>query len=89
MGPSIRASCSVGLDARGIVVAIAQYAKTRHAQLLEVCSTATREQLPEAVELLNQTDRTYVAQGLLATALGRGMSSQVLSPNSQGETKDE
>lgn len=89
MGSSIRASCAAGVDARGIAISIENYAKSRHSQLLDLCSTVTKEQLPEAIEKLNQSERTYIAQGLLATALGRGVASQVLSLTSQGETKDE
>src|SRR5690606_1819263 len=57
MGTSIRASCAAGLDARGVVGAIAAYAKSRHAQLLALCDTVTKEQLPQAVSNLNGTER--------------------------------
>jgi HK97 family phage portal protein len=70
VGSSIRASCAAGLDARGVALAVANYSKTRHAQLLEACSNVTKDQLPAAIELLSVDDHTLIAQGLLATALG-------------------
>jgi HK97 family phage portal protein len=69
-GPSIRACCAAGVDARGITAAVRSYAKTRHAQILEACSSVTKEQLPAAIDSLAANNTTLVAQGLLATALG-------------------
>lgn len=71
MGSSIRASCAAGLDARGISLALISYAKNRHAQLLSACDGVTKEELPAAIEKLANSERTLIAQGLLATALGR------------------
>jgi HK97 family phage portal protein len=70
MGSSVRACLVAGLDARGITIAIANYAKQRHSQLLEACSAVTKDALPAAVEKLNGSDHALIAQGLLATALG-------------------
>lgn len=70
MGSSVRASCAAGLDARGITPAVESYAKSRHAQLLEACSTVTKDELPALIEKLAGDNSTLVAQGLLATALG-------------------
>lgn len=70
IGPSIRASCSAGLDARGIAAAVLVYARKRHSTLLEACSEVTKDQLPGAIEKLTNGEQGLVAQGLLATALG-------------------
>jgi hypothetical protein len=70
LGPSVRACCAAGLDARGIATAVANYAKTRHALLLEACSHVTKDELPAVIEKLAGENTSLVAQGLLATALG-------------------
>jgi HK97 family phage portal protein len=70
LGSSVRACLAAGLDARGIAISVARYAENRHAQLLEACSTVTKAELPAVIEKLTGEDRTLVAQGLLATALG-------------------
>lgn len=71
MGTSIKACCAAGLDARGVCLAISGYAEQRHAQLLSACDGVTKEELPDAIEQLATSERTLIAQGLLATALGR------------------
>lgn len=73
MGSSVRAACAAGLDARGIVAAIGNYARRRHAQLLNVCSWTDKHHLPDMIEKLSGEEQTLVAQGLLATALGGGL----------------
>lgn len=70
MGKSINACLVVGVDARGMAGALNAYAKKRHAQILEACSTVTKEELPAVIETLAGESTTLVAQGLLATALG-------------------
>lgn len=70
VGTSVRACLSAGVDARGVLSAVNSYAKTRHKQCLEVCSTVNRDELPAAIDSLTNSDATLVAHGLLATALG-------------------
>lgn len=67
--PTIRACTSAGFEARGVFWTVINYTRTRHKQLLEVCSTVTKEELPTAIEKLVGERSTLVAQGLLATAL--------------------
>lgn len=85
MGSSVRACCAAGLDARGIVVAVANYAKTRHAQLLEACSNVTKDELPAVIEKLVGDNQSLVAQGLLATALGRALTEPTEPPRLRQE----
>lgn len=67
---SVRASCASGLDARCVPIALENYAKSRHSQLLELCSHVTKDELPKAIAELSGVDRSVVAHGLLASALG-------------------
>lgn len=84
MGTSIRASCAAGLDARGVALAVGGYAEQRHAQLLSACDSVTKEELPAAVDKLAMNERTLVAQGILATALGRRIA-QLTSDTTENE----
>jgi HK97 family phage portal protein len=70
MGTTIRACCAAGLDVRGFKVSILNYASKRHAQLLEACSSVTKEQLPATIKQFSNSNQSLIAQGLLATALG-------------------
>lgn len=76
MGSSIRASCSAGLDARGIAASIANYAKKRHSQLLEACSLVTKGELPATIEKFTNSAGDMIAQGILATSLAGLMCEQ-------------
>lgn len=69
MGSSVRACCAAGVDARGIVVSITSYAKKRHAQLLEACSSVTKDELPATIEKIANHGPSAIAQGILATSL--------------------
>lgn len=69
MGKSINACLSAGIEARGVRTALISYAAKRHQQILEACSTVTRDELPAAIEKLADSPSTFIAQGLLATAL--------------------
>jgi HK97 family phage portal protein len=69
MGTSVSASRSAGINVE-CAPALANYAKHRHATLLEACSNVNKDQLPDAVEKLINSERELVAQGILATSLG-------------------
>lgn len=69
MRSSVSASRSAGIHIEH-APALAQYAKHRHSTLLEACSSATKPELPAAIEKLINSEPEFVAQGLLATALG-------------------
>ncbi len=49
---------------------VSKYKKHRHAAILSACSDVTKDQLPEAIEKLINSEPALVAQGILATALG-------------------
>ena len=70
VGTSVRACLSAGFQVSGFDRAIANYAKHRHAVLLEACSDVTQAELPATVERVVNTEAELIAQGLLATSIG-------------------
>lgn len=69
MGTSVRACLAAGFDARGLLAAVASYAKTRHKLCLEACSSVTQDELPATIERLAGSEAALVAHGLFATAI--------------------
>ncbi len=69
MATSVSAARSVGISFE-FFPPLLHYAKHRHSAMLEACSDVTKEQLPDAIEKLINSEPELVAQGLLATALG-------------------
>ncbi len=67
---SVRACYTVGMDASYTKLSIADYGKKRHAMILNACSEVTKEQLPNAIEKLINSEPELIAQGILATSLG-------------------
>jgi HK97 family phage portal protein len=70
MGSSVKACLAAGFDARGVANTVAKYAKQRHKLCLEACGNVTQEELPATIKTLVGSNKSLVAQGLLATALG-------------------